>query len=146
MKYLGIDYGTKRIGIAISNEEGTLAFPYGIFANTAQFVEELKKVVNEESVQSIVIGESLHLDGVENEIMSAINVFAEKLEKEFGLPVHFQEERLSSVAAKSHLYGKGNIANERWTGKGNQEKRTSADDSAAAIILQRYLDSKKELN
>ena len=57
--------------------------------------------------------------------------------------INLQDERMSSVAARSHLYGKGNVANEQWTERGNKKRRDAVDAGAAAIILQRYLDKNK---
>ena len=142
MKYLGIDYGTKRIGIALSNDEGTLAFPKCVLENKDEWVSKLLDIIDQESVQVLVIGESVNLDGQHNVLMRDIERFIFALEKEISLPIHLEKEWMSSVAAQAHLYGKGNIANEKWTGKANAKKREHNDANAATIILQRYLDKK----
>ena len=142
MKYLGIDYGTKRIGIALSNDEGTLAFPKCVLENKDEWVSKLLDIIDQESVQVLVIGESVNLDGQHNVLMRDIERFIFALEKEISLPIHLEKEGMSSVAAQAHLYGKGNIANEKWTGKANAKKREHNDANAATIILQRYLDKK----
>lgn len=143
MKHLGIDYGTRRIGIAISNDEGTIAFPKDIFDNNNFVLREITDLIVKENIQTIVIGKSVDGDGNNNQVMDQIRSFAAKLEEATRLPIHFQDESFSSVAADAHLYGKGNIANESWTGQGNQARREANDDRAAAIILQRYLDKQK---
>lgn len=122
MKYLGIDYGTKRIGIAISDENGEFAFPKMI-VGPAEAIAEIAGLCQQESVQAIVMGRSLASNGVENNLVGVTEQFKEKIHGATGLPVHFQDEGFSSMEA--HRY---------QTDAGNR------DDSAAAIILQRYLD------
>ena len=122
MKYLGIDYGTKRIGIAISDENGEFAFPKMI-VGPAEAVAEIAGICQQESVKEIVIGRSVASNGMQNDIGPLVEQFKEKIHGATGLPVHFQDEGFSSMEA--HRY---------QTDDGNR------DDSAAAIILQRYLD------
>jgi putative Holliday junction resolvase len=125
MKYLGIDYGTKRIGIAISDENGEFAFPKGII-NAPNAVAEIVKLCEKESIGTIVIGKSVASNGVENEIVERAELFGKKLSTELSLPIFFQQESFSTVEA--HRY---------------QVSAGSRDDSAAAIILQRFLDINK---
>ena len=144
MKHLGIDYGTKRIGIAVSNNEGTLAFPKEILKNSQDIIQDILDIVEYEQIEIIVIGKSVDPWGSENLVQREINTFIKKLsyDLEDGIEIIEQDERGSSVAAASHLYGKGNIANEKWTGKDNAKKREHNDANAATVILQRYLDRK----
>lgn len=143
MKYLGIDYGTKKIGIAISDDRGVLAFPYSIIPNNKEVIDTLLSLIHGESIGEIVIGESTDLEGIDNPVMKDVTRFVENLEREISLPIHFEKEWMSSVAARAPMYGKGNIANESWSGKSNTQKKAAIDDKAAAVILQRYLDRKK---
>ena len=125
MKYLGIDYGTKRIGVAISDEGGSFAFPKAIIA-TEDLFEYLMDLLIEEQVDGIVIGESLATNGEENELTGKIQILGKKIEERVKKPVFFIREDFSSVEA--HRY---------------QTKAGVRDDSAAAIILQRFLDKKR---
>jgi putative Holliday junction resolvase len=125
MKYLGIDYGTKRIGIAISDESGEFAFPKGIIG-PEKAIGEIAELCEKEGIEAVVIGKSIASNGMDNEIVPIVEKFKEKLETATGLPVHFQQESFSTMEA--HRY---------------QTKAGSRDDSAAAIILQRFLDVKK---
>lgn len=144
MKYLGIDYGTKRIGLAISNPTGTLAFPYKVIDNSQDIIQDILDVLNYESIEKIVIGESLDPWGSENLLQRSIDSFIKKLRYDLDdIEIVQQDERGSSIAAAAHLYGKGNIANEKWTGKQNKKKREHNDANAATVILQRYLDKKE---
>lgn len=140
MKYLGIDYGTKKIGIAVSDERGTLAFPYSIITYSPNLVLEISTLIEREQIGTVVVGKSHNMDGQENSLQQKINSFVEQLAEKTSVPIVLEQEWMSSVAARSHFYSKGNIANPKWTGKQNQKKRSSIDDSAAAVILQRYLD------
>ena len=122
VKYLGIDYGTKRVGIALSDEAGEFAFPKSIF-NRQTALEEIALLCEQEKIDAVVIGESLATNESENEVVEKTKQFALQLQEKINLPVHFEQEMFSSVEA--HRY---------------QTKAGSRDDSAAAIILQRYLD------
>jgi len=125
MKYLGVDFGTKRVGIAVSDEVGEFAFPRKILA-TADAVKEIAKLCIEEQVGAIVIGKSIATNEEENIVAKAASAFANALVAHTKLPIEFEREDFSSMEA--HRY---------------QIKAGSRDDSAAAIILQRFLDKKK---
>ena len=125
MRYLGIDYGTKRIGIAISDEGGTLAFPYSILENSKSSVGEIKTICAHESVETIVIGESVDYKGQPNIVKKEVDKFIVELRKVVGAPIIEEREFLSTQQARFY-----------------QMKRKRVDDSAAAIILQSYLDRK----
>lgn len=140
MKYLGIDYGTKRIGLAVSDEGGEIAFPKKIIKSDKNTIDEIVNFIIKEKVEKIVVGESLQMNGDNNKLQKNIDIFTKKLGEETGLCVEMEDERMSSVSARSHLYGKGNIEKERWTRKQNKKRREDVDASAAAVILQRYLD------
>jgi len=127
MKYLGIDYGTKRIGIAVSDEDGEFAFPKGIVAAQTA-IDDIVSLCQKEDIGGIVIGKSVASNGVENDIMGKAEAFGKKLSEAIQLPIFFQEESFSTVEA--HRY---------------QTAAGSRDDSAAAIILQRFLDTQPPL-
>ncbi len=122
MKYLGIDYGTKRVGIAISDENGSFAFPREIVGSSDIF-EYLAILIKKENIAGIVIGESLASNGAENDLVANSKSFAKKLETKMSIPIFFEREDFSTVEA--HRY---------------QTKKGNRDDSAAAVILQRFLD------
>ncbi len=140
MKYLGIDYGIKKIGIAVSDSNGTIAFPKKIIPHSKDLVQDILDITEDEGIDIVVVGKSLDPWGSENLLQRKIDLFVKKLSYDFDGEVILQDERFSSVAVREHLYKKGNIANEKWTQKDNQRKRDNVDAGAAAIILQRYLD------
>lgn len=151
MKYLGIDYGTKRVGIAVSDELGRLAFPKVVLDNSGleKLIEGVKKIITFEKIEAIVVGDSKNFKFKDNPIMEDINLFIEKLKKETDLEIHLQPEFMSSVQAE-------NLANPDFApftvnSRMSEASRTTVrhkrnkayDAAAAAIILQSYLDSNK---
>lgn len=137
MKYLGIDYGVKRVGLSISDEEGVFAFPYKIQQNNLELVDVIHNICGQEEVSAIVLGESRDLSGEPNKIMGSIEEFKRNLESELGLPVYFEKEFLTSVYAQGNDSKKENSAR-----KVKKAKSVKVDDMASALILQRYLDRK----
>jgi len=125
MKYLGVDYGKKKLGLAISEEGGKFAFPYKIIQNKnrEQIKQEILEILQKENIQNLVVGESLKLNGQANEILSETHDFVKSLQRNFtDLKIFWEKEWLSTVEARRY------------------DDRRDADDSAAAIILQRFLD------
>ncbi len=143
MKYLGIDYGTKKIGIAISDKCGKIAFPKKIIKLDINIIDAILNIINEENIQKIIIGKSINMDGSDNKLQIYINKFIKKLKENTDKEIELIDERMSSISARSYLYNKGNTAKTRWTGKENKKRREAVDAGAAAIILQRYLDKNK---
>lgn len=128
-KIVGIDYGTKRIGIALSDEGQKVAFPFLILPNDKNILTTLVKLCESEGVGKIVMGESLDARGDENDIMAAARAFSQSLAKETKLPLSFEQEFMTSVEAHRSAF-------EEQGKRGKHE----VDASAAALILQRYLD------
>ncbi|MFA5999630.1 MAG: Holliday junction resolvase RuvX [Candidatus Paceibacterota bacterium] len=139
-RFLGIDYGTKRIGISISDEGGTLAFPKEIILSKENPLEKIEEIIKKENITEIVIGESVDFKGKLNALSARIDVFILEIEERFHLPVHKQKEFLTSVEARKGGKGK---ADYQLSGSHNRIKQIKSgrmDASAAALILQRYLD------
>lgn len=125
MKTLGIDYGEKQIGLAVSDETMTLAREFGILS-PKEFWNALKHIIDEHQISQIVIGWPLNMDGEETAKTREVESFKLKVEKETKLPVEVTDERLSSVMAQS-ISG----------------QKKDLDSLAAEIILQSYLDKNK---
>jgi putative holliday junction resolvase len=140
MRFLGIDYGTKRIGLAISDEKGVLAFPKEIVFNDGDLFKNLEKIIKMEDISEIVIGESVDFSGKLNVLSARIEIFIEELKNKFGLPVSKQKEFLTSVEARKAGDSKKNLTQSQAHSKIKQIKSGRIDASAAALILQRYLD------
>jgi len=125
MRFLGIDYGKKRVGVALSDESGRLAFPHTVLPNDKSLISEIVTIAKEQKVKAVIVGESKNLDGKDNPLMKDIEAFIKTLHKEAKKPVYLEPEFWSSFQAA------------RWQGK-----TAKLDASAAAIILQSYLDKK----
>lgn len=125
MKILGIDYGKKRIGIAISDEENRIAFPKIVLENNKSVFENIEKIISEEDIKKIVIGESKDFKMKDNPLMKEIREFEKSLNEKFNLETILFSEVLSSHQAAKMM----------------GEKNKMIDASAAAIVLQSYLDS-----
>ena len=134
MKYLGIDYGTKRVGLALSDETGTIARPFLVLKNTPNLISDIEKIIQSEQVSAIVIGGS---EG--NKIDSEINEFIGQLSLVTLLPIEKITEAFTSYEAHDRE-GKES-RNDRQTKK--PEKPDNLDARAAAIILERFLNKKK---
>jgi putative Holliday junction resolvase len=139
MKYLGIDYGTKRIGIAVSDEAGQIAFPKFVWLNDQKALANIAKLVKEEEIGGIVFGDSVDASGKDNSLNLEVKSFAEQIKKETNLPIFFEKEFWSSYEAHGRQ-GK-EAKNARMQ---SITKTEGVDAKAAAVILQRYLDRKEK--
>lgn len=127
MRYLGIDYGSKRIGIAVSDAEGRMAFPRKVIkGGISELRKELRELIREEPVAKVIVGLPLGLDGKETEETREVKNFAEKLRQKLDIPLEFENEMLTTKMAQTAGV-----------------KKELVDASSAAIILQSYLDKKK---
>lgn len=123
-RILGLDYGSKRIGVAISDESKKFALPVSVVLNTKDSLNEIEKIAIDHEAGEIVMGESKNYAGEPNDILFPSIKFKKSLE-ERGFVVHFEPEFMTSVQAG------------RWQGPTDK-----LDASAAALILQSYLDRK----
>ncbi len=131
MRYLGIDYGTKKVGLALSDEAGTMGFPYGIVQNSDSLLETVAGIIAQEGVGAIVMGESRDFAGAENPVASHARAFAQVLEKRTGISVAYESEIFTSALARRQY---AREEKSRAT-----KEMPHVDDSAAAIILTDYL-------
>ncbi|MBC7836413.1 Holliday junction resolvase RuvX [Acetobacteraceae bacterium] len=129
MKYLGIDYGTKRIGVAVSDDTGSLAFPLATVVSDRDALSRVCTLAKENRVEAIILGESKNFKNEPNPVMEDIEQFKKDIEGLSGLPVTYESEFMTSAQALRHPQGK----------QGEGESK-DLDASAAAIILQSYLD------
>lgn len=126
MRHLGIDYGTKRIGVACSDDEGKLAFPLRTVEANGREVGEICEMAKAERVGMIVVGLSSEMPGVDSSMRGKIQALADSLQKACGLPIEFENEMFTSRLAG--LYSK-----------------KDSDAAAAALILQSFLDRKNRI-
>ncbi|MCD5396927.1 MAG: Holliday junction resolvase RuvX [Candidatus Pacebacteria bacterium] len=138
MKYLGVDYGEKKIGLAISNSDGTVAMPYKII-ETQFFLKNLENIIKKEKIKGIVFGESKNLLGKDNYINLEIKKKAKICEKKFNLPIFFESEIFTSMESRWGI-SKDIRRAEKKSRKPN--KKNKIDDKAATLILQSFLNKK----
>lgn len=133
MKYLAIDYGTKRTGIAISDSMGILAFPKQLIIMKTQkeFFITLEKLIHIESPDALVIGFPVLFDGSETFITRQVRNFIKRLLRQITLPVFLMKEILSTYEAKLDLQS---------IGYSRTKMRSVLDQQAAVRILQSFLD------
>ncbi len=141
MKYLGIDYGTKRIGVAVSDDTGSIAFPLTTLKSDREALVRVAALVQENKVEKIVIGESKNFQNEPNEVMEDIEQFKKDIAELTQLEAVYEPELFSSAqAARQYTpdVSPGGLR-PRGSRKANpsQEK---LDAAAAALILQSYLD------
>jgi putative Holliday junction resolvase len=122
MRSLGIDYGSKRVGLALSDEGGTMAFPHAVVRNDASLLKTIVALIEAKRVEQVVIGHSLGRDGVPNKIHAAVEALIGDLTLEVGIPVHLEPEHYSTQAALQI-----------------QGRTDMTDASAAALLLDSFL-------
>ena len=135
MRYLGIDFGLKRTGLAMTDAAGTLAFPLKtLYKETnRQFWDELLDTINHEKIDALVVGMPFDLYGQETEITVQAKNFIQRLQKKSLLPVYTVNETCSSIEAKEQLK-QANVSKHKL----NQY----LDQQAAVVILESYLNSR----
>lgn len=137
-RFLGLDLGSKRIGVAVSDELGLTAQPVLTLLrrrNPREDVRSLARLARRFSVVAIVVGNPLHLSGEQSPRAESTQAFATELGELTGLPIHLWDERLTTREAHQILYEAGHP---------RQEHRGVVDQVAATLILQSFLDSRKQ--
>jgi putative Holliday junction resolvase len=133
MKYLSLDYGQARVGMALGDSETNVAVGKGILEGLTQnkLIEKIKAIVNLEKIDRLIVGLPLNMDGKETAMTKEVLLFVEKLRGHLAIAVQTIDERLSSQMADTLL--------KDFKGEKKQ------DQVAAQIILQNYLDRQKQL-
>jgi len=137
MRYLAIDYGTKRTGLAICDSGETIASPLTVIQGQKELLKKITEVVETENVEAVVLGLPLNMDGSESSQTKLVLKFAEQLKENLHIPVHLQDERLSSFGAEEKL------ASAKFT---KEKMRKRLDAVAAAEILEAFLEQKTPRN
>lgn len=136
MRVLGIDYGARRIGIALSDPTGTLASPLSTLtyrAGKRPPLAEIERIAREKGVERVVMGLPLDLAGRETELCATVRRTGDDLARRLGVPVDYVDERLTSVRAERAIRSSGLPRSQR-------ERKDRVDAAAAALILQSWLD------
>ena len=134
MRILGIDFGKKRVGIAVSDPLGLTAQPFDVLENNKRLISMIKEICKEKEVSLIVIGLPKSLSGELNTSARDAIYFSEKLKAGIDIPVEMYDERFSTSLVQQAF---------RQTGVSEKKGRSVIDKMAAAIILSDYLNRKK---
>ncbi len=143
MRILGVDYGERRIGLAVSDPSGMLARPWRVLqhaGSVAKAAQMLARVVEtlgqqEDGLGAIVIGLPTRLDGSPHEQTARVRTLAQALARHTGVPIRFQDERLTSREAESRLA----LRERDW-----RRRKAKLDAAAAAVMLQDHLDQQAD--
>ncbi|MED5474510.1 MAG: Holliday junction resolvase RuvX [Candidatus Neomarinimicrobiota bacterium] len=133
-RILGIDYGNRRIGLAISDPLNIFAKPFHTIDKNKKpkFLNEIYEVIKNMNIEKVVVGLPLNMKGIDSEQTKIVRKFVQILKKKINIPIIFQDERLSSKSAKEYLIMQ-NIS--------PSKNKKSVDSVAASIILQEFLDN-----
>ncbi len=133
IRLIGLDLGTKRIGVSICDENQSIATPFKtlIKKDTKKFINEIKEIIDENDVKAIIIGNPINMDGSQGKSSQAVKDIAKNMSKFIKLPICLWDERLSTVGAF-------NISSQLDINVSKREK--DIDKNAAAFILQGAID------
>ena len=135
--YLGIDYGSKFIGLAWSSDELKVVVPLKALRvySTEQVLRDLRTIVNERGCDAFVIGLPIHADGTEGQRVKEVKYFAERLKQHFNVRIYFQDERFSTQTACT-LTGTDSLSLRQAKAK---KGKGIIDSAAAAVILEEWM-------
>jgi putative holliday junction resolvase len=139
VRALGVDFGEIRVGLAVSDETGTLASPLTTLRRRKGKrapLRQLEETARSHTVEALVFGLPLELSGEESDWSREVRAIAAELGRRMDLPVHMVDERMSSVRAERLVRSSG-------LPKGERERKERIDAAAATIILQRWLDTRR---
>ncbi len=133
-RLLGVDYGSKRIGLSVSDADRKFAFPLTTYERRSAEPDAVyfRDLVAEESIEQIILGLPVHLDGREGQKAAEVRAFGAWLAETTGLPIVYFDERFTTVEAESALWE---------AGLSHQKRKDRRDRVAAQILLQTYLDA-----
>ena len=138
MRYLGLDLGSRTLGVAVSDKTGLIASSYKVIRHEEEydrFLDEVKSLVEEVGAEAVVLGFPKNMNNTVGPKGELSLDFKDKLEKILSIPVYLQDERLSTKSALDTLI-KGDVS--------RKDRKKVVDSVAATIILQTFLDGRKE--
>lgn len=137
MRYLSIDLGDKRTGLAVGDDETCIVSPLEVIQAPIDppnlLIDRIKKAIDEQGADAIVLGLPLNMDGTEGPRAKITRAVGEVLREQLGLPIHYEDERLTSAAADWSMAGSGLT---------HAQKKNRRDAMAAAVILNTFLVSR----
>lgn len=137
MRYLAIDHGDKRTGLAVCDKSETLVTPHSVIetSKSAELIRRIVDVIESEQVEAIVLGLPFNMDDTEGPRAKAVRTFAAALSDQIDSPIYFHDERLSSFEAEEQT---------RTFELTRKKKKKRLDALAAAAILRSFLDTKEQ--
>jgi putative Holliday junction resolvase len=135
MRYLAIDYGAERTGVAICDPSETVTSPLAVIRGKKGLLNRIADMVRAENVGAIVLGLPLNMDGSQGPQVALVRKFADRLKRHVDVPVCFQDERLSTFGAEDKLIS---------AGFSQEQTRKRVDAVAAAEILDAFLEGKRQ--
>ncbi len=133
MRYLAIDYGAKHTGLAVCDRNETIASPLTVIEGSKTLLEKIVDIIKAENIEAVVLGLPLNMDDSQGPQAKIVFQFAEKLKLLIDVPIHFQDERLSSFSAEQKM-ASADFA--------RKKKKKRLDAVAAAEILEAFLEQK----
>ena len=133
-RLMGIDYGTVRIGIALSDPMRIISKPYDVIPNNVMTISNIIDIIRKMTVKKIILGLPLHPDGGESEKTKEVRNFAELLKQHIEIPLCFWDERYTTQDARNELIK---------LGYKTKENKKLIDKMSASIILKNYMESQK---
>lgn len=137
MRAIGLDIGDRRVGLAVSDETGTIASPHGVYVrrSLAEDTAYLARLAHELGARAIVVGLPLNMDGTEGDQATKARELAEAVAREARLPLHYVDERLTSAEAdRAMIEG----------GLSRKARKERSDALSAVLILQAWLDQRHQ--
>jgi len=134
-RFLSIDFGLKRIGLALSDPLFTFAYPFKTIPNDGSMWKEILEIVKDKNIVKIILGNPFNEDGTASKFSGVIEEFKKKLEAKTNIEVILVDERYSSMIAKEKVL-------ESVSKKSKRRDKGLIDRNSAAVILQEYLDAR----
>jgi putative holliday junction resolvase len=144
MRILGIDYGEKRIGLAITDRQNSLALPFGMIENNDALSENILKLIKDNDIGKIVIGRPVNLKGESGHQAEVVDIFISNILKKFELPISVMDERFTSKISDDLIFGKHNMQKGERNKKQNikmpkkksfPSRNSGATDTMSAVLI-----------
>lgn len=139
MQYLGIDFGSKKVGVARSDTAGLIAFPHDVWPNDDSLIAKLTTLITELNIGAVVVGDTRTADGRKNDVSVLLDAFITALTSAVHVPVYQISEFGTTQVARA-LTTEGSV---RGMVQSPQKDTRVFDAQAAALILQRFLDAQR---
>ena len=142
MRYLAIDYGNKRTGLAICDESEQIISPFSVVQSNDNLIGQIQQIIEQQNVGALVVGLPLNMDGSQSGQAKIVCKFTDELKSKFQIPIHPQDERLSTFSAQEKLRELSFQKSQKK--RLRRKEKQNLDALAAAEILQAFFDTRKK--